>query len=266
MRLTKHHSLGNDFLVLLDLAGDQAVGADLARSVCDRRCGVGADGLLHATGGTGGAHVTMVLYNADGGRAEMSGNGISCLAQAAVLGGAVTGAEVRVMTDAGRRVVAVAPGPGPSSHRMTVSLGTIVVGQEQPEWAQGDIVRAVLADVGNPHLVLQAATADAVVDLTKLGPRINEAFAEGINVEVLRPGPAPGSIAIEIYERGVGLTEACGTGAGASAAAARRWGLAGATVSVHQPGGVAEVECETDGTVRLTVPVVHVATVEWTGT
>ena len=85
LTLTKHHGLGNDFLVLIDLDGTAPVSPALARSVCHRHTGIGADGLLHVTAGRRGeSDVTMALYNADGGRAEMSGNGISCLAQAVV--------------------------------------------------------------------------------------------------------------------------------------------------------------------------------------
>ena len=82
MRLTKHHGLGNDFLVLLDLEGTQPVTPELAVALCDRRTGVGADGLIRVTAGQGEADVAMLLLNADGSEAEMSGNGIRCLAQA----------------------------------------------------------------------------------------------------------------------------------------------------------------------------------------
>ncbi|MBA2624327.1 MAG: diaminopimelate epimerase, partial [Acidimicrobiia bacterium] len=79
VRLTKHHGLGNDFLVLLDPGRETELTADLARALCDRRRGVGADGFIRVTPGTEGADVTMELRNADGGSAEMSGNGIRCL-------------------------------------------------------------------------------------------------------------------------------------------------------------------------------------------
>ena len=82
MRLTKHHGLGNDFLVLLDLDDSHPVSPEMAVALCDRRTGLGADGLLRATPGTRGADVTMELFNADGSVAEMSGNGVRCLAQA----------------------------------------------------------------------------------------------------------------------------------------------------------------------------------------
>ena len=87
MRLTKHHGLGNDFLVLLDLDGIHPVSAERAVALCDRRTGLGADGVLRVTAGTAGADVTMELLNADGSRAEMSGNGIRCLTQAVLQAG-----------------------------------------------------------------------------------------------------------------------------------------------------------------------------------
>src|SRR5579885_265720 len=102
LHLTKHHGLGNDFLVLLDPpAGLDAAG--LARRVCDRRRGIGADGLLLAQPGAGGADVTMELRNADGGRAEMSGNGIRCFAQAVWDAGLSSKSPLEIATDAGVR-------------------------------------------------------------------------------------------------------------------------------------------------------------------
>src|SRR5687768_6362973 len=107
MRLTKHHGLGNDFLVLLDLDGTRPVSPEDAVALCDRRTGIGADGLLRATRGTDGADITMELLNADGSLAEMSGNGIRCLAQAVFQAGLATPPVLTVATDAGLRTVTV---------------------------------------------------------------------------------------------------------------------------------------------------------------
>ena len=104
MRLTKHHGLGNDFLVLLDLGGTHPVGPSDAVALCDRRTGIGADGLLRASAGTDGADVTMELFNADGSIAEMSGNGIRCLAQAVFQAGRGGAADPRGR-DGGRPAV-----------------------------------------------------------------------------------------------------------------------------------------------------------------
>src|SRR5215831_9955552 len=101
MRLSKHHGLGNDFLVLVELDDREPLTAETVRALCDRHRGVGADGVLRATRGRGVADVTMQLFNADGHRAEMSGNGIGCLTQAVVRAGIAGPDRVVVATDAG---------------------------------------------------------------------------------------------------------------------------------------------------------------------
>jgi diaminopimelate epimerase len=261
MRLTKHHGLGNDFLVLLDLDGRQPIDEDIAAAVCDRHRGVGADGLIRVTR-SGGDRVGMELRNEDGSRAEMSGNGISCLAQAAVRAGLAGGGVIEVDTDAGLRTVTVVDAEAPHRHRMRVAMGEPAIGPDLPEWVDEQILRAVAIDMGNPHVVLHVADPDEVPDLVDVGRRINEATPGGTNVELLWPGAA-GELRMLVYERGVGPTQACGTGAVAAAAAARRWELAPATATVHQPGGPAVVELGEGGVAHLTVPVVAVAAVEW---
>src|SRR5688572_16322810 len=154
MRLTKHHGLGNDFLVLLDPDGTRPVAAEQARALCDRRTGIGADGLVRVIPGSDGAQVTMQLLNADGSRAEMSGNGIRCLAQAVFQAGLAAPPVLRVATDAGLRTVTVLSRNGPRTHRLSVEMGQAKVGESEPEWVEGDVLRAVRVDVGNPHVVL----------------------------------------------------------------------------------------------------------------
>src|SRR5579862_6397542 len=127
LHLTKHHGLGNDFLVLLDPV-DGLDAAALARRVCDRRRGIGADGLLVAHPGMGGADITMELRNADGGRAEMSGNGIRCFAQALWdAGRAPADAPLRVSTDAGTRTVRRTAAPAPGQLLAAVDMGPVKV-------------------------------------------------------------------------------------------------------------------------------------------
>jgi diaminopimelate epimerase len=265
MRLTKHHGLGNDFLVLADPGGLRPVDAALARAVCDRNRGIGADGLLHLSAGTGGTDVSMVLLNADGGRAEMSGNGIGCLVQAAVRSGLAAGPTVTVATDAGRRTVAIQPGEAPGVHVATVSMGTAEVGEDLPEWAGGDVLRATPVSIGNPHLVLQVADADLLDDrawLAGIGRRANDAIGGGVNVEAIAPGTADGELRMDVYERGVGLTLACGTGACAAAAAARHWELAGDRVTIRMEGGPTAIDL-TGPEIRMTTPITFVGTVEY---
>ncbi len=260
MRLSKHHGLGNDFLVLLDAAGTAGVTPALARALCHRRRGIGADGLLWATAGTGGTDVTMQLRNADGSGAEMSGNGIACLAQAVVLAGWAPLERVVVGTDAGIRVVAGGPGPGPRSHRMRVDMGAAVIGAPRPDCVDGDIRAALEVHMGNPHLVLLGAGPGAGADLAERGRMIDERAPGGINVEVVTAGPGPGELAMAVYERGVGITAACGTGACAAASAASAWGLTGPAVTVHSAGGSSSVTL--GAVVQLGTIAVHVADVE----
>jgi diaminopimelate epimerase len=257
MRLTKHHGLGNDFLVVLDTDASHPIDAPVARALCDRHTGVGADGIMRATpAGSGGpARARMELRNADGSRAEMSGNGIRCLAQALLLGWPDVGTEIAIETDVGLRTVTVHEQVDPVTHSLSVAMGPARIEGEAPEWAGGAVARALVVDMGNPHLVLDLSAAGVAaadeVDLVALGESVNAKVPGGCNVHLLttadgeplgRPGDSGGrSITIRTYERGVGLTLACGTGACASAAAARAWGLVGDQVPVDMPGGRALV-------------------------
>jgi diaminopimelate epimerase len=281
MRLTKHHGSGNDFLVVLDTDSSHPIDASVARALCDRHTGVGADGIVRATPAPPGGSVRarMELLNADGSRAEMSGNGIRCLAQAMVLGWPDVGPEIPIETDAGPRTVTVHEQVDPVTHDLSVAMGQARVGGEAPEWAGGPVGRTLIVDMGNPHLVLDlsaaGATALAEVDLVTLGETVNAKVPGGSNVHLLttaggEPVASGGTagrdvgIAIRTYERGVGLTQACGTGACAAAVAARQWGLAGDRVAVDMPGGRAEVTlgAVADDPVVLRGPATLVAQIE----
>ncbi len=274
LTLTKHHGLGNDFIVLADQAIAAAMSGDdraaLTRAVCDRHRGVGADGLLFALPAPtdGSADVTMRLHNADGGIAEMSGNGIRCFAQAIVDAAIVAPGTVRIATDAGLRIV---EGGRSDSHGLThfrVDMGLPVAGPLIPESAW-DALKAIVpnlvttmqvttVDVGNPHIVVALDHARfGDVDIETFGPSVERAFLDGptkgINVEVIALRPAADTSVKErpvidmlVWERGVGVTQACGTGAVASAVAAHRWGLVDVVADVVQPGGTAGVEVHAD--------------------
>jgi len=243
MRLTKHHGLGNDFLVLLDLDGIHEVSPEQAVALCDRRTGLGADGLLHATVGRDDADVSMRLLNADGSQAEMSGNGIRCLAQAVFQAGMVEPPVLRVATDAGVRTVQVLAQATAAQHRMSVEMGPAKVLGQEPAWVGGEVGRAARVEVGNPHVVLEwtAAEPPTLEDLVALGGRIDAATPGGANVEVLLPTSTSERLEMVVHERGVGPTRSCGTGACAVAAAALEWGRGTTTSAVHMPGGVVEV-------------------------
>jgi diaminopimelate epimerase len=256
LHLTKHHGLGNDFLVLLE-PGDVDAGA-LARYACDRHRGVGADGLLIAHPGTDGADVTMELRNADGSRAEMSGNGIRCFAQAVWEDGLESRADLVVATDVGIRVVRRIGPLTPGAVRAAVDMGPAKVIADAPEWVSGTIERAALVDVGNPHLVLLDPNADEA-DIETVGPAIESTFPDGINVEWVR-AVSRDRLVLRVWERGVGVTQACGTGSCAVAAAAVSWGVVDSPVVVRNPGG--DVTVTLGDTATLTGPAVRVAAVE----
>jgi diaminopimelate epimerase len=266
MRLTKHHGLGNDFLVLLDDEASHSLDADVAHALCDRRIGVGADGMIRATpldAVADDAVAAMDLRNADGSPAETSGNGIRCLAQALILAGWADGPTIPIRTDAGRRVVTLHDRADRRTHTLSVEMGVARVGGEAPEWAGGPVRRTLRVDVGNPHLVFEVG-ALAEVDIVELGESVNAKEPGGANVHLLT-GEAGDRIAIRTYERGVGPTLACGTGACAAAVAARDWGLGGDVVAVDQAGGTAEVTLGADGAIVLRGPATLVATVELPG-
>lgn len=261
MRLSKHHGLGNDFLVLIDQADEQPVDAALAQAVCDRHTGVGADGLLRVGPGTDDADVTMELRNADGGRAEMSGNGICCVGQAVLMAGLVPGPSVTVRTDAGLRTLDVQASGDPDTHDVTVDMGMVAATEQAADWIGDGVTAARFADAGNPHLVLHTPDVATTPDLVATGGAANEAFTEGMNVEMIRvEGDA---LHLDVYERGVGPTQACGTGASAAVVVAADWGLVGDRVEVTMPGGTAHIAL--GPTLTMTVPVVAVAHVDYLG-
>ena len=260
LTLTKHHGLGNDFLVVFHPDVDDLAG--LARSVCDRRRGVGADGLLIAEAADGYA-ARMVLHNADGSRAEMSGNGIRCFAQAlAARRGDLS--EQRIITDAGDRVVTLQATERDDTILASVDMGSVEPIDEPTGWAElgchPDRPVAHLS-LGNPHSVVGVDDVE-VVDLLTLGRKVPH-----VNLEIVEPCERIDEVRMRVHERGVGITEACGTGACAAAHAAAAWGLATPSAGklvVHMDGGSATVELDAPsrGRVTLTGPATHIATIE----
>lgn len=265
--VTKHHGLGNDFLVLLHGWGEEITDddAEIARSVCDRRRGVGADGLLFlGIDPDDETHLSMVLLNADGSRAEMSGNGIRCLAQAAFQDQCRTETETyRVTTDAGDRRITVVPTDDPAVVVAEVDMGPVRDIAAPGNWSElsCDPLRPVAhLSLGNPHSVVGCEDV-SVVELASLG-----VIVPHVNLEIIEPGPEPGAITMRVHERGAGITEACGTGACASAWAAAHWGLVPATASeivVHMDGGDVSVRLHEPepGHVTLVGPATYVASI-----
>ncbi|MEA3185420.1 MAG: diaminopimelate epimerase [Ilumatobacteraceae bacterium] len=259
LELTKHHGLGNDFLVVFHPHVEDL--ADLARRLCDRRRGIGADGLLV---GESEAEYTaaMVLYNADGSRAEMSGNGIRCFAQALARRRDDLTPQ-RILTDAGERLVTLYETADPDVIEAAVDMGAVASIGEPDNWhlIGADPLRPVRhLSVGNPHAVV-AVDDVTLIDLLALGEKVPD-----INLEVIQPGPEPDAITMRVHERGAGITAACGTGACASAWAAVAWGLVDAGVqqiTVHMDGGDAKVRLHhpENGHVTLLGPAVFIGSI-----
>jgi len=239
---TKHEGAGNDFIVVLDPDDNVRLSMGQVRLLCDRRRGIGADGIIRVGPGRDGCDLAMELRNADGGEAEMSGNGIRCLAQAAVDASLVAPPRFTVATLGGARTIDYVPGESPGWARASVDMGPVALGPDQPQDFDDRKVRTV--EVGNPHLVLLGPEV-ASVDIAVLGPQLQSAYAGGINVEwICGANDADGELVdLRVWERGVGETLACGTGSVAASAAARSWGVAGAngTVRVRNPGGTLTV-------------------------
>jgi diaminopimelate epimerase len=159
--------------------------------------------------------------------------------------------------------VTVEAGPDARTHRVSVGMGAAQVEVRAPEWIGGPIRRAARVRLGNPHLVVQAVPGpdSEGVDLSELGEAVNAKEPGGANVHLLALVNR-GRIAVRSYERGVGPTLACGSGACAAAATARAWGLVDSRVRVDQPGGVAEVSLDAAGEATLSGPSALVATIE----
>ena len=262
MNLVKAHALGNDFL-LLD-GRDAPRGADagsLARLVCSRHRGIGADGLIVYDPDERGA--SMRLLNADGSPSEISGNGIRCLAAWIALGERLApGAVVEIATDAGAKPLELLDRTG-ARFTFRAAMG-------QPEEiarveleAAGAAVDAITLRVGNPQCVVLGEVSQQRLRSIAAALAVHPHFPEGTNVE-LATVDAPDCVRMLIWERGVGPTEASGTGACAAAVAAIRYGGAAADVHVVSPGGAQRVEWRDDG-LYLTGWAEVVAEARWIG-
>jgi diaminopimelate epimerase len=273
MRFTKAHGTGNDFVVLADPDDRLALSAQLVRSLCDRRFGVGGDGVLRLGAPEGDADVFMDYRNADGSVVEMCGNGVRVTAKHAVDHGLVAGDGdvVRVDTRAGVKPVRVVRGADGLVATATVDMGPPVLAPHEVPFetdedallhqvrVDDDTVHLGVASMGNPHAVVPVDDVDTA-PVRALGPRLetHPRFPAKVNAgfaQVL----SPQAIRLRVWERGVGETEACGTGACAAVVVLQRLGRVGERVDVHLPGGTLVVEHVDGGTVEMTGPAVEVA-------
>lgn len=232
----KMEGLGNDFIVIEGPADIDP--ADVARW-CERRHGVGADGVLEATP-LGGDRVRMRYWNADGGVAEMCGNGLRCVARLAVERGWVDGPGMTIETPVGDRPAVVR-----SDGTVRVLLGTPHGHRVERLAVAGTSVQPV--GLGNPHAIMFVDDLDKA-PVSELGPRISTdpMFPAGTNVEFATLA-GEDRISLRVWERGVGETLACGSGAAATAYLAYREGKVGARSIVELRGGELIVELDDDG-------------------
>jgi len=281
---SKLHATGNDFLVLVDLdarfgsPGRNRLAPSLRAALCDRRRGVGADGLIRLLGGRDGADCEMELTNADGGLAEISGNGLRCLAHVAAQLGLATGDRLVVDTAAGRREISIRRRPEDGEvDYAEAEMGLVMFAPEMipvvadspfdlEATVDGVHYRGDAAGVGNPHYVVFVDDPDAV-PLDRHGPVLEHdaRFPNRTNVEMVVPTAS--GLRMRIWERGVGETASCGSGACAAAGVAHRRGLAPARMTVAVPGGELVVDLQPNGdgmslAVRLGGPVAHVFDVD----
>ncbi|TMK82620.1 MAG: diaminopimelate epimerase [Actinobacteria bacterium] len=265
MQFVKAHGAGNDFVLLEDLDDALRPNPAFVAAVCDRHFGVGADGLIRIVRAPD-ADFFMDYYNADGEVAEMCGNGIRCLAKYVADRGLWAGDELRVDTRDGVKRITVEHDGSGSVVRARVDMGAPILERGQiPMTGTGDPLHeqlvvaatpleAACVSMGNPHAVVFVEDL-AAVPFETLGPALetNETFPAKTNAEfaqVLNDH----EVRMRVWERGVGETMACGTGACAVAVVANLRGYTGRTVAIHVPGGTLYIEWTADGHVYMSGP------------
>ena len=247
MRFEKWHGIGNDFIMFADPDDRLELSPATVKALCDRRFGIGADGVIRVAPGTDGAELFMDYVNSDGTLGEMCGNGIRCLAVFARSHGLTTSDQVKVGTRSGTKVVWI------EGDRVRVDMGPpefraekIPVRADDPlhvEIALGsDVFQATCLATGNPHAVIFVDEPDRV-PLANVGPAIerHKLFPNMTNAE-FAVVEAPDRVRMRVWERGSGETLACGTGAYATAVASRVMKGTAEKMTVVLPGGELEVE------------------------
>jgi diaminopimelate epimerase len=242
LRFVKAHAYGNDFLYVDNALLGEIPVVRLAREMCDRRTGIGADGLILYTRLDDGA--TMALLNSDGSRAEVSGNGLRGLAALLLRDGSRD--EVTIRTDAGAKRLTRTSTDG-SRQSFRAEMGVPVGVRQMSLMAGGETLSAVLLSMGNPQCVVLGGLPDEERFL-RLGPALSHhtLFAEGTNVAFAQV-ESPDQVRIMIWERGCGPTQSSGTGSCAAAVAAAAFGGAARDVAIIAPGGAQRVEWLDEG-------------------
>jgi diaminopimelate epimerase len=252
----KYEGLGNDFIVL-EVQRERDFPAERAPRLCDRHFGIGADGvLLILPPRENGGALRMRVINADGSVPEMCGNGVRCVALHSARGQGLRHGTVRIDTDAGSRACLIEDTDGEGL--VTVDMGIVRVLGERTLRIEDRSLTLTTADAGNPHAVIFGSFERR--DVEHLGPVIatDSNFSHGTNVEFAHL--EGDHIELIVWERGAGLTLACGTGACATVAVATAKGFVtqSSPVRVRLPGGILSVTIDPDGRATLRGPARHV--------
>ena len=252
MRFTKMQGLGNDYLYVYGEVPDDI--AALSRKLSDRHFGAGADGMIYISPSET-ADFRMRIFNADGSEAKMCGNGIRCVGKYVYEKGYTHKTRLAIETLSGIRTISLRTESG-AVRSVDVGMGKAEVGEETELLVAGRRVAGMPVSVGNPHFVV-FTDAMGLAEAETLGPLIEKhaAFPDGVNVEFVR-ATGGDSLRMRVWERGSGVTLACGTGACASTAAAVRKGYcrAGVPVSVALDGGTLAITVDGDGSVTMSGP------------
>ena len=252
VRFTKMHGLGNDYLYVF---GEVPKGiAPLCVRLSDRHFGAGADGMIYISR-SDVADFRMRIFNADGSEGKMCGNGIRCVGKYVYEKGYTDKRQITVETLSGVKTLTLDL-DGNRVHAVTVDMGTAEVKRRKTLKTELGAFRCIPVSVGNPHAVLFVENVESV-PLSEIGPQIerNKAFLDRVNAEFVQV-LSPQMLRMRVWERGSGITMACGTGACASAAAAVAVGLCRADqpITVHLDGGDLQVVVSNDFRILLTGP------------
>lgn len=270
MLFSKYEATANDFIMVnrFDSGDLDDLTPEFVRLACDRRRGIGGDGLI-ALLPSETSDIRMKIMNSDGSVAEMCGNGIRALYLFALDQGVLRSKSASVETDAGQKTVTASSGPG-AEKLFTVNMGPPTLERERipmagsgattgfpVELPDGSTVSGTAVSMGNPHCVFFVESVDDYpVETVGRFVETHALFPEKTNVEFIEV-LSGSELKMRVWERGVGETMACGTGACASLIAANQNGLTGKFATIHLAGGVLEVKWTEDGII-LTGPATHV--------
>jgi len=274
MRFTKMQGLGNDYIYVNAFEEGISDPASTSRMISDRHTGVGADGLILIQPSKL-ADVRMEMYNADGSRGMMCGNGIRCVAKYAVERGLTTGPTVRIETDSGVKL-AECEYNGGRINRVRIDMGSprlriseiparlpVEKAVDFPLRVNGAVHLITCVSMGNPHAVVFVDSLD-VIDLPRVGPELENApeFPDRVNAHFVVV-ESPSCVRMKTWERGSGATRACGTGACAVCVAGVLTGRTGRRIVAQLPGGELELEWRSDDHVMMSGEAVEVFNGEW---